>query len=284
MSRLGDIAEALKLEHTIFALPFAYLGVWVAAKGNPAFSTVGWVTLAMVTGRTSGMALNRLVDLPLDRLNPRTKEWPVSAGRVKPSFLAVLTLGAVSLFFLSARKLNPLCLKLSPFVLLLVLLYPYLKRFTWACHFWLGLVLACAPVAGWLAVTDRWDARVLPLFLGVLFWVAGFDILYALLDLDFDRRQGVYSIPQRFGLNTSLVLSSFCHGLATLSFGWFGWVAGQGGWFFSGLVLVAGLLFYEHLLVKPSRLDRINKAFFTVNGWISVSLFFFTLLDLKILP
>ncbi|MBI3318265.1 MAG: UbiA family prenyltransferase, partial [Candidatus Omnitrophica bacterium] len=199
MSRLADVAEALKLEHTIFALPFAYLGVWVAAAeggrttcnlsvvaagGDPSWGTVGWVTLGMVGARTAGMALNRLIDLPLDRLNPRTQNWPVPAGRVKPAHLAVLAAAAAALFFFSAWRLNPLCLALSPVGLTLLVAYPYTKRFTWACHFWLGMVLACAPAAGWLAVTGRWDPAILPLCWGVLFWVAGFDILYALLDLD----------------------------------------------------------------------------------------------------
>jgi 4-hydroxybenzoate polyprenyltransferase len=177
MSRLADVAEALKLEHTIFALPFAYLGVWVASAGDPAWSIVGWVTLAMVGARTTGMALNRLIDLPLDRINPRTKNWPVPAGRVSPALLAALTIIAAAVFFFSAWRLNPLCFLLSPLALLLLALYPYLKQFTWVCHFGLGLVLSLAPAAGWLAVTGHWDPRILPLWAGVLFWVVGFDIL-----------------------------------------------------------------------------------------------------------
>lgn len=281
MSRVREVAEALKLEHTIFALPFAYLGVWTAAQGNPGWSVVGWVTLAMVGARTVGMAINRLVDLPLDRLNPRTKSWPVPAGKVRPSLLSVLTVAALAFFFFSAAKLNQLCLVLSPIALILLVTYPYLKRFTWACHFWLGMVLACAPAAGWLAVTGRWDPRVLPLAVGVLFWVTGFDILYALLDLDFDRAHGVYSIPQRFGLRPALGLSSVCHLLALIGFGWFGVQVAFGAWFWIGWTAVAALLLTEHLLVAPARLDRINKAFFTINGWVSVSFFLFTLLDLK---
>ena len=281
MAKLGEVAEALKLEHTIFALPFAYLGVWAAARGNPSWSTVGWVTLAMVGARTAGMALNRLIDLPLDRLNPRTKNWPVPAGRVKPAVLTALTLIAALLFFYSAAQLPPLCLRLSPIAFGLMLLYPQLKRFTWACHFGLGLVLACAPVGGWLAVTGGWEPPLLPLFLGVLFWVAGFDILYALLDLDFDRRHGVYSIPQRFGSRKALWISRLCHTLSLIGFAGFGFSIGLGAFFWAGLAVMAGLLAYEQRLVSPNRLDRINKAFFTVNGWVSVSFFLFTLMDLK---
>lgn len=242
----------------------------------------GWVTLAMAGARTAGMSVNRLVDLPLDRVNPRTKGWPTVTGKVSAPFLAGLGGLSAALFFLAAYRLNPLCFKLSPLVLAGLILYPYLKRFTWGCHFGLGLVLAAAPAAGWLAATGAWAYPILPLAIGVLSWTAGFDILYALLDLDFDRAHSVYSIPRRFGIETALKISSGCHGLALLSFAWFGVAAGLGGWFGLGLLLVAGLLWYEHRLVQPSRLDRINKAFFTVNGWVSVSLFLFTLLDLKL--
>ncbi len=282
VSRIRDIAEALKLEHTIFALPFAYLGLWVASGGDPTWSTVGWVTLAMVGARTTGMAVNRIIDLPIDRLNPRTRDWSVPAGRVRRPLLAVMAAAGAALFFLSAARLNPLCLKLAPWALALMLLYPSLKRFTWTCHFWLGLVLACAPIGGWIAVTGRWEPEALPLALGVLFWAAGFDILYALLDLDFDRAHNIYSIPQRFGIQPALFLSGFCHFLAAVSFGWFGWGTRAGLWFWLGLAGVAGMLLYEHRLVSPSRLNRINKAFFTVNGWISVTFFLFAFLDLKV--
>ena len=212
----AEIAEALKLEHTVFALPFAYIGFAVAWSGGPPFPWLGkflWVTLAMVAARTAGMALNRLIDLPIDRLNPRTKNWPVPAGRVKPPLLWGLAGLATVLFLFSAARLNPLCLRLTPVALILLAGYPLTKRFTWACHFWLGLVLGAAPAAGWLAVTGRWELPLLPLVLGVAFWTAGFDILYALLDLDFDRRHGVYSIPQRFGLPKALWISRLCHTL-----------------------------------------------------------------------
>ena len=282
VTRLRDIAEALKLEHTVFALPFAYLGLWVGAGGSPTFGQFFWVTLAMVGGRTAGMALNRIVDLPLDRLNPRTKDWPVSAGRVKVPLLAGLAVAGAFLLFFSAARLNPLCLRLSPLALAGLVVYPYTKRFTWTCHFWLGAVLAMAPAAGWLAATGEWEGTIWPLSLGVLFWGAGFDILYALLDLDFDKEHGVYSIPKSFGLDRALSISGVCHLLAVLCFAWFGLEAGQGGWYWVGLLCVGALLLHEHRLVSPSRLDRINKAFFVVNGWISVALFLFTLMDLRI--
>ena len=282
MARIRDLVEALKLEHTIFALPFAYIGFAVAWTGGPWLGKFIWVTLAMVAARTAGMALNRLIDLPIDRMNPRTKNWPVPAGRVKPALLVLLAGLSTAIFLFSAARLNPLCLKLTPVAMILLAGYPFTKRFTWGCHFWLGLVLGAAPAAGWLAVTGQWDRAILPLTLGVAFWTAGFDILYALLDLDFDRRHGVYSIPQRFGLQKALWISRLCHTLSAVGFAVFGHFSGLGIWFWVGWSVLAGLLWYEHRLVVPGRLDRINKAFFTVNGWISVSLFLFTLLDLKL--
>jgi 4-hydroxybenzoate polyprenyltransferase len=282
MSRLRDLAEALKLEHTIFALPFAYLGLWVASKGSPTLHAILWVTLAMVGARTLGMAVNRLADFSIDRLNPRTRNWPVPAGRVKRSVLGWLACLAGGLLFFSAWQLNPLCLKLAPLAMALSILYPYTKRFTWTCHFWLGAVLACAPAGGWLAASGVWANEIWPLALGVFFWVAGFDILYALLDIDFDRAHNVYSIPQRFGIKPALAFSSLCHVLAIIGFGWFGGLVQAGPWYWIGWMGVAGMLGYEHWLVSPNRLDRIQQAFFTVNGWVSVGLFVFTILDLRV--
>lgn len=280
--KVRDVAEALKVEHTIFALPFAYLGLWAAANGHPSWATVGWVTLAMVGARSAGMAANRLIDLPIDRKNPRTKNWPVPAGRVKPALLAAIILAGAALLFLAASRLNPLCFWLAPVALALMLFYPVTKRFTWSCHFWLGLVLAAAPAAGWLAVTGAWNRELVPLITGVLFWTAGFDILYALLDLEFDRRYGVHSVPQRFGIERALAISRVCHIVAVLGFAGFGILFRVGFWYGVGVVVMAVLLAYEHSLVRPNRLDRINKAFFTVNGWISVSFFLLAWLDLRI--
>ena len=277
-----DLAEALKLEHTIFALPFAYVGVWAAARGNPSWAVVAWVTLAMVGVRTAGMAANRLIDLPIDRRNPRTKSWPVPAGRVKVPILAAIAVLAAALFFWVSARLNPLCFRLAPWALALMVFYPLTKRFTWSCHFWLGAVLACAPAAGWLAVTGRWDPRILPLSMGVLFWTAGFDVLYALLDMEFDRTHPIHSVPQQFGSEKALLVSRASHAAAVLSFAGFGFLLGGGAAFWIGCGVLAGLLMYEHSLVAPSRLERINKAFFTVNGWISVSFFLAVWLDLKL--
>ncbi|PIQ82087.1 MAG: 4-hydroxybenzoate octaprenyltransferase [Candidatus Omnitrophica bacterium CG11_big_fil_rev_8_21_14_0_20_64_10] len=278
--RLGDLSEALKLPHTLFALPFAYIGLWTAAGGHPTWSIFGWVTVAMAAARTAGMSLNRLVDLPLDRQNPRTKDWPVAAGRVSPAALGWLAAVCTVILLFAAARLNPLCLKLAPVAVALFTLYPFLKRFTWGCHFGVGLVLAAAPAGGWLAVTGRWDPALFPLMGAVLLWVAGFDIIYALLDLDFDVKQGVYSIPGRFGAKGAVAIARAAHLLAWLGLAEFGRQAGLGVWYGVGVILAGILLVWEHRLVDPARPEKIHRAFFTINSWISVTLFLFTLLDL----
>ncbi|MBI4227459.1 MAG: UbiA family prenyltransferase [Candidatus Omnitrophica bacterium] len=279
--KLRDVAEALKLPHTIFALPFAYLGGWAAANGFPGWQWFGWVTLAMVGARTAGMAWNRLLDLPFDRLNPRTASWPTAAGRVTPPILLALALAATALFLYSAARLNPLCLRLTPVALAGLTLYPFLKRFTWACHFGLGLVLGMAPVGGWLAVTGAWDPRPLWLLAAVALWVAGFDIVYSALDIDFDRAHRLYSIPQRFGIVSALRAARVGHAGMVIVLGAFGVATHRAGLFWLGWLAVAILLHYEHQLVSPSDLRRVNQAFFVINGWVSALLLVTTALDCR---
>ena len=278
--KVRDVVEALKLQHTIFALPFAYLGMWTAATGFPGCRLLGWVTLAMVGARTAGMAWNRLLDLPFDRLNPRTAGWPTATGKMTSIHLVLLALPATALFLYSASRLNPLCLALAPMALAALALYPFLKRFTWACHLGLGLVLGMAPVGGWLAVTGQWDVRPLWLLAAVTLWVAGFDILYATLDLDFDRTHQLYSVPQRFGIVPALRVARVCHVGMVLFLGGFGLATHRGLVFWIGWLITAALLQYEHQIVTPTDLRRVNQAFFAVNGWVSVGLLITTGLDI----
>lgn len=277
--RCRDLAEALKLQHTVFALPFAYLAMWVAAGGFPGWYVAGWVTLAMVGARTAGMAWNRLLDLPFDRANPRTAQWPTSQGKVTPPVLLVLAIAATTFFLCSAVQLNPLCLRLAPVVLAGLVLYPYLKRFTWWCHVGLGVVLGMAPVGGWLAVTGTWSPQPLWLLAAVTCWVAGFDVLYSTMDVDFDRAHRLYSVPQRFGIMPSLRAARLSHAGMVVFLGAFGIATQRAGWFWLGWLVVAGLLHYEHQLVSPSDLRRVNQAFFVVNGWVSALLLVITILD-----
>jgi 4-hydroxybenzoate polyprenyltransferase len=278
--RVGNLLEMIKFSHTVFALPFALTGMVLAARGLPGPGTVLWILAAMVGARTAAMAWNRIADAAIDARNPRTADRHLPAGTVRPGEAWVLTLGGVVLLLVSARALNPLCLQLSPLALAVLFLYPYAKRFTAWCHYLLGLALAAAPLGAWVAVTGQWSWRIVPLGVAVLVWVAGFDILYALQDLEFDRAEGLHSVPQRLGVGRSLRLAGRLHVLLTallvLQIPLFGL-----GWTYAlGVLAVAALLLYEHALVTPNDLSRMDAAFFTMNGVISVVVFAATLVDL----
>ena len=279
-SKIKTFFDLIKFEHTLFALPFAYLGMGVAARGWPGAKIFFFITLAMASARTAGMMLNRLIDRRIDAQNPRTRNRPLVTGRFKESWAWATVAVSVALLLVSAAALNPLCLKLSPVALILLTGYHYSKRFTEYCHWILGTVLGVAPVGGWLAVTGAFDWQPVLLALAVLLWVAGFDILYSLQDVDFDRSAGLKSIPVRYGTQRALQVSFGCH-VGTLFFlVLFGFAASLGWVYAAGLVTVAVLLRIEHSLVLDGDLSKINTAFFTINGWIGILLFVFTCLDL----
>ena len=287
ISKIKTFFELIKFEHTVFALPFAYLGMMMAHNthvvGNGRDRSLQyvfvWVTLAMVGARTAAMTLNRIIDLKIDRINPRTENRPICTGQF--SVLAAWSAVAVSLalFFISAALLNPLCFKLSFAALGLLAGYHYVKRFSFLCHFALGLVLAAGPMGGWLAVTGRFSWRPVPLALAVLFWVAGFDILYSLQDMDFDKAHGLHSIPVRYGQNRALRISEYCHWATAGFLILFGVVNGLGIIYWAGVALCAAVLKLEHGLISEDDLSRINTAFFTLNGWVGVLLLAFTFLE-----
>lgn len=276
--------EMIKVEHTLFALPFAYTGAYLAGNGRLSLLQLLWITLAMISARTAGMCLNRLIDQDLDAVNPRTQNRALPQKLLKKSAVWVVVGISISLLVGAAALLNPLCLRLSPLAVLLLLLYSYLKRFTWLCHLGLGLVLACAPVGGWLAVAGSFSW--IPIVLGgaVLFWLAGFDILYACQDYEFDRQIGLFSIPRRFGISSALWISSWFHGIAFFLFALTGILADLSWPYGIGLMLVAGLLVYEHTVVTPNNLSRVNQAFFQANALISVILLIATLTGLRFRP
>jgi 4-hydroxybenzoate polyprenyltransferase len=264
--------EAIKVEHTLFALPFAFLGMLLAAEGLPPWRVVGWIAVAMVGARSAAMAFNRLADRHLDAANPRTAARALPAGELSPRFVALFVAAASGLLVLAAWRLNPLALALSPLALAILLLYSYTKRFTALCHLVLGLALAGAPLGAWIAV--RGDLAATPLVLGaaVLLWVAGFDILYALQDLDFDRRAGLHSIPARLGAVPALWLSGGLHAgvLALLAALPRVYPPGLGLAWWLGVAGCAALLAYQHAIVRPGDLSRLDAAFFTANGALSV--------------
>ncbi len=279
MAKVSDLLEMIKFGHTVFALPFALTGMVLAAGGVPGFWTLAWIVAAMVGARTAAMAWNRIADAAIDARNPRTAERHLPRGSVAPGEAWALVVGGVALLELSAWALNPLCLRLSPLALAVIFLYPYAKRFTALCHYLLGLALAAAPLGAWVAVTGRWSWRIVPLGVAVLVWVAGFDILYALQDEEVDRAQGLHSVPQRWGRGRALKAAARLHSLLVVLLLLQMPLFGLGLWYLLGVGAVAGLLLYEHALVTPSDLSRLDAAFFSMNGVISVVVFAATFLD-----
>ncbi len=280
INRVKAFFELIKFEHTIFALPFAYLGMVMAARGWPGFRTFFLVTLAMASARTAGMTLNRLIDQKIDAQNPRTKSRPLLTGQFKPSWAWLCVVLSVAILLLSASALNPLCLRLSPIALVLLTAYHYAKRFTHLCHWILGVVLGIAPMGGWIAVTGTFDWPPLLLSFAVMFWVAGFDILYSLQDVDFDRSARLHSIPVKYGVAQALRIAAVCHGVTIFFLAVFGFFGELGMVYTAGVVITAVLLRIEHGLVSDGDLSRLNTAFFTINGWIGILIFVFTALDI----
>lgn len=279
--KVGIYLDMIKFPHILFALPFAYLGLWLAERGWPRFSVFLWVTLAMVGMRTAAMSINRLVDRKIDRVNPRTEHWALARGLISVSAVWLLAILAVFFYFYSAYKLNPLCLVLSPLPPLLAVIYPYLKRFTWFCHFLLGIIIGIAPAAGWIASRGSISRECWILFFAVAAWVTGFDMIYSLQDLEFDRRYGLSSFPAKFGLSSTLGMTRILHLVTLMALAGLGWVAHLGIMFWFGSAIVAYLLFKEHWLIVRFGLSAIDKAFFQMNASISVVLFLATALDLS---
>lgn len=277
--KTADYLTLIKFSHSVFALPFAFTAALIAAEGIPALSQVFWITAAMVGGRSGAMGMNRIIDRKIDALNPRTKNREIPSGVVKTGEALFFTLASFALLVLAAYMLNPLCFRISPIVLLVLCTYSYTKRFTWLSHVVLGLALALAPLGAWIAVRGTLNAGILPLCFAVMFWVAGFDVLYALQDMDFDRTHGLYSIPGRFGVRRSLWISRFLHVLTVLLLLSIAIIFHLKGLYLMGIVLSSALLLYEHTLVKPADLSKLNMAFFNMNGYISITIFVFTLLN-----
>jgi len=274
------LLEMIKFEHTIFALPFAYLGAFLAAGGPPDPWTSLWILVAMVGARTAAMGFNRIVDIPFDSKNPRTKERALPKGTIKARDAWIMVIVASGIYVLSAYELNRLAFLLSPVFLAIVLSYSYTKRFTSMCHIFLGLALSLSPTAGWIAVKGSIEFLPLILSTGVLFWVAGFDVLYGCLDYDFDRKQGLHSIPARWGIKKAFWISGLFHLMAFIAFISVGFQAHLNWIYYSGLLATFALLVMQRLVVNPEDLSRMNMAFFTFNGAISIILFTATAISL----
>jgi 4-hydroxybenzoate polyprenyltransferase len=272
-SRIRIVLEMIKFEHSVFALPFALVGALLAARAGgslPSWRQILWIVIAMVGARSSAMTMNRIADIEFDRRNPRTASRALPAGELTIGFAWAFALLASAVLVFAAWQLNPLALKLSPVALAVLFLYSYTKRFTAWSHFVLGFCLGMSPAAAWIAVRGSLDWRMLILCAAVTLWVGGFDVLYACQDIEFDTSAGLYSIPKKFGIARSLLIARSMH---ILMVGLLAWLAlsfhlAWPAW--AGIAVVAGLLGYEHSLVKPDDLSKINAAFFTVNGYISL--------------
>ncbi len=267
------------IEHSVFALPFAYVA---ALTAGPSAVDLVLVTVAMVAARTFAMAANRVIDRELDARNPRTAARELVTGAVSVRTAVTGAVVALAVFFAAAAALNPLALALSPVAVVPLVVYPYGKRFTWGCHAILGVAQAVAPSGAWIAVTGRWSWPAVVLGLAVGSWIGGFDLIYACQDVDSDRREGVHSVPARFGVDAALRASVVTHVATVGLLAWFGRLAGYGALWWVGLALTAAALVYEHSIVSARDLSRVNRAFFTVNGYVGIGLFAFAAADLAL--
>jgi 4-hydroxybenzoate polyprenyltransferase len=279
LAKLRVVLEMIKIEHTLFALPFALMGALLAAKGLPTAWQIFWIVVAMFGARSAAMAFNRLVDRDFDAANPRTKGRALPAGLVGVPFVVAFTVASSALLVLAAGMLNPLALYLSPLALLIVGFYSLTKRFTAWSHAWLGLALSVAPVGAWVAVRGAFDLPPLLLGAAVVCWLIGFDIIYALQDVDFDRAAGLNSVPARYGPKNALLIARASHAVMIAFLVAVGLTAGLGAWYYVGVALAAGLIAYEHAIIAPDDLKRLNVAFFNVNIAVSAGLLLFTALD-----
>ncbi|KAA9006235.1 4-hydroxybenzoate octaprenyltransferase [Paenibacillus spiritus] len=284
--KIGVFMQMIKFEHTVFALPFAFMGAllgsMVISDKLPSWPEIGWIVIAMFGARSAAMGLNRLIDRISDAKNPRTAGRAIPAGLLKVGEVIVFVAVSFFLLFWAAFKLNSLSAKLLPIAVFLLVFYSFTKRFTWACHLILGLTIALAPLGGWVAVTGHVDLTAMVLYITIVFWTAGFDVIYACQDVDFDRREGLYSIPVRFGVAGALRIAAAFHILTGIGFISLLFLADLSWFYVAGMVIAYLILFYEHHIVSPSDLSRLQTAFFTMNGVLSIVVFSFTLIDLVV--
>jgi len=272
--RIKTVLEMIKFEHSVFALPFALTGALLAARatqhGWPTLRQVLWIVVAMVAARSAAMTMNRIADLRYDRENPRTKQRALATGALSLQFAWFFTVAAVVLFFAATWQLNPLALKLAPLAIAVLFFYSFTKRFTNWSHLFLGFALGISPAAAWIAITGGLDLRMLILCAAVTLWVGGFDVLYACQDVDYDQKAGLFSVPKSFGIANALLIARAMHVGVIALLGWLAFSFGLPWPAWAGIAVVAALLAYEHSLVKADDLSKLDAAFFTVNGYISM--------------
>lgn len=283
LNKLQVMLEMIKFKHTVFAMPFALMGAFLAGREFPPLRVFFWVVVAMVGARTAAMTFNRIVDRRFDAANPRTEKRAIPAGEVTIGESWLMVIGSSVMFFFACWMLNTMALIIAPIALSLTFVYSLTKRFTWLCHVVLGVALAFSPLGGWVAVAGSLSGYPWVLSLGVLFWVAGFDCIYACLDADFDRKAGLYSMPASFGRKKAFRLAVFFHVLAFFFFTLTGYLQGLNVVYYIGIVLTGGALFYQHIVVNPKDLSKIQVSFFSMNGFIALTLFIVTWISLMMI-
>lgn len=279
--------EMIKIEHTLFALPFAFMGAIlgsiVMTNHLPGWAAIGWVILAMIGARSAAMGLNRVIDKVFDAKNPRTAARAIPAGLISSKEAIIFIVISFTLLFWAASNLSPLSMKLLPIAVFFLVLYSYTKRFTWACHLILGLTLGLAPLGGWVAVTNDISLPAIIFYVSVSFWTAGFDVIYACQDTEFDKNEGLHSIPQRFGVAKALKIARWFHLVTAIGFIVLFYLTDLSWLYLIGILIANLLLFYQHKIVTPNNLSRVNMAFFTLNSTLSSVVFIFSLADLVVL-
>ncbi|MBD2869654.1 UbiA-like polyprenyltransferase [Paenibacillus arenilitoris] len=285
--KIGIILEMIKFEHTVFALPFAFMGAILGAvvmeQRLPSWAEIGWITLAMFGARSAAMSLNRLIDQSIDLRNPRTEKRALPAGLLKSAEVLAFIIVSFALLIFASANLEPIALKLMPAAVVMLVLYSYTKRFTWLCHIFLGLTIGLSPLGGWVSVTGGFDLAAWLLYGTVALWIAGFDIIYATQDFEYDRREGLHSIPARFGIAGALWFARSLHAVTAIGFIALFWMTELSWMYLLGTIVSITLLFYQHRLVRPNDLSRVQTAFFGMNGTLSVVLFLFTIVDLLVI-
>ena len=284
--KIGAFLEMIKVEHTLFTLPFAFMGALLGSvqiHGTlPTWGQIGWVVLAMFGARSAAFGLNRMIDQVIDKKNPRTAGRAIPAGLLKTAEVFIFTIISFVLLFIAAFQLSPLAVKLLPVAVFMLTIYSYTKRFTWLCHLVLGLTTSLAPLGGWVAVTNSVDANALIFYFSLAFWTAGFDIIYAIQDMEFDQKEGLYSIPSQFGIHRSLRIAQVFHVITAIGFVIIFFTTHLSWWYFAGMVISYGILFYQHYILSPNDMSRLQTSFFTANSMLSIVVFLFTLVDLVV--
>lgn len=280
MNKFKAHMNNIAFSHTIFALPFAYIGAILAAGAIPSGWELLWITLAMMGARSAAMALNKIIDLKYDRLQPRFAKRPMVTGDVQPWEAVLLTIFSLAVFFLAASKLHPICIKLAPLAVLPLAVYPYMKRFSWTCHFVLGLALSIAPIGAWLAVCGELTMPIVLIGLAVGVWIAGFDIIYGSQDVEFDKKNGLHSVPVRFGVEGALLIAKSCHVLSIIGFAVAGQLLKLQWVYYGGVILAAVVLIYQHSIVSSTDFRQVTQTYFMRNGLVSIALLIFTIISI----